>query len=230
MGRVRMASEWSWAEAENEYQRAVALEPGAFGSHRGYSLHYLAPMGRFEEAIAEAKKAVELDPVNVVSISTLGNIYYYARRYDLAEAEITKALELEPNYALAHFFRARIYKEQEKHTEAIREAERYVALVGRTGRSLAMLAATCLRGGREVEGRKLIQELQALSRQSYFSPAEMSQAYASLKDADSAFAWLEKAFETRDVVLVRLKIDPAWDPIRDDPRYADLVRRIGFPA
>ena len=135
MGRVRMASDWSWAEAER-VSKGGRTGPRRLSIHRGYALHYLAPMGRFEEAIAEAKKAVELDPVNVVSVSTLGNIYYYARRYDLAEAEITKAVELEPNYALGHFFHARIYKQQERHTDAIREAERYVALVGRTGRSL----------------------------------------------------------------------------------------------
>jgi serine/threonine-protein kinase len=186
-------------------------------------------MGRFEDAIAEGKKSVELDPANVMASLFLAYDYFFARRYDLAEAELKKAPELEPNYAPAHGVLALVCVQQEKYAEAIREAERYVSLGGRDGTSLSILASAYVRGSRDAEGRKVLQELEALSQKSYVAPYGISSVYASLNDRDRAFAWLEKAFAIRDPALVRLKVGPLWDSLRDDPRYADLVRRIGFP-
>ena len=227
--RVHMFIDWNWAEAENEYRRAIALDPGRWRSHGVFGFHYLASMGRFEEAIAEQKRAIELDPGNVVPIHVLGQIYYWARRYELGRIEFQKALELEPYYAAPHTNLARVYLQREEYTDAIREAELYATLIRREGLSLPLLAAVYIRGGREEEGRTLLKELEVLSRESYVSPATMSRTYATVNAPDDAFAWLEEAFEIRDPQLVRLKVDPMWDPIRDDPRFSELMRGIGLP-
>ena len=197
MGEVRMYADWNWAEAEKEYQKGLALDPGASRPYWNYAYHYLTPMGRFEEAIAEGKKAIELDPANVMAGFFLAYEYYFARRYDLAEAELTKVLELEPNYAPAHGILAVVYVQQEKYAEAILEAERYVSLGGRVATSLPLLVVAYARGGREAEGRKVLQELEALSQKSYVAPVVMSRAYASLNDADRAVAWLESVRNAR---------------------------------
>lgn len=184
---------------------------------------------RFGDAIAEHKKSIELDPANVAPIYILGQTYYWARQYDLAQMELQKALELEPSYAPAHGFLARTYLQQEKYADAIRKAELLATLSGRAAYSLPLLAAIYIRGGRESEGHALRKELEVLSRDTYVPPASMPWAYATVNEPDRAFAWLEKAFEIRDPSLVRLKVDPMWDPIRDDPRFSDLIRRIGLP-
>lgn len=228
-GRVHMSIDWNWAEAENEFRRAVALDPGDWRTHQVYATHFLVPMGRFEAAMAEHKKSIELDPANVAPVFILGQSYYWARQYDLAQIELQKALDLESSYSPPHGYLARVYLQREEYTDAIREAELFATLSERAANSLPLLAAVYVRGGREAEGRALLKELEVLSRDTYVPPLVISRVYANVNEPDRAFAWLENGFEIRDPGLVWLKVDPMWDPIRDDPRFSDLIRRIGLP-
>jgi TolB-like protein/DNA-binding winged helix-turn-helix (wHTH) protein/Tfp pilus assembly protein PilF len=218
--------EWEWVEAERGFQRALELNPGYPHGHLLYS-DYLVSLGRLEQAVAEARRAEELDPLSVNMKWHVGYILNFARRHDEAIQQLQNTLELDPNYAWAYWILGSSYIHKLMFADAIASLERAVAL-SKSPSLVAWLASAYARSGNAVQARKLLRELMELQKQRYVSPAAIGLLYISLGDKDRAFEWLEKAYQERSNSLAYLGVNPAVDPLRSDPRFQDLLRRIGL--
>ena len=220
--------DWNWEGAEHEFKRAIELNPNYATAHQWYS-ELLWSLGRHEEAIAEAKRATELDPLSLIINVTLGNALYYARRYDQAIEQYRKALEMNPDFVPGHWGLAIAYAQEARFDEAISEAEKVVFITRRDAGAVALLATLHALAGKRSEARKLLDEVQDLSKRAYFQPSNIARIYAALQERDQAFTWLEKGYQGRDGGLLWFFADPASDLLRDDPRFQDLQRRMKFP-
>jgi Tfp pilus assembly protein PilF len=217
--------DWDWSGAEGEYKRALELNPGYATAHQWYA-EYLTTVGRHEEAIAEIRRAQELDPLSLVIDSNVGRLLYYAHRYDQAIDELQNTLKLDPNYFWAHVFLGMAFEQKGMYAEAMAEAQKVVALGG--GGPNVVLARAYAASGRADDARQMLKALQ----QRYGEDVEsysMGGIHAALGEKDEAFTWLEKAFDENSFFLVFLKTEPWFDPLRTDPRFADLLGRLSFP-
>jgi TolB-like protein/DNA-binding winged helix-turn-helix (wHTH) protein/Flp pilus assembly protein TadD len=229
LGTVHFWYDWNWTTAEREYLRAIELDPSDSGPRQGYS-SALVWVGMTDKGIAEGKLALTLDPVSAEASRTLGEDYYYAHRYAAAIKQLREALQLEPGYWFTYVSLGRAYLEAGNTTEAIsalRTATRMEPLVsdplGELGRAYAV-------AGQPAKAREVIRQLQEESKYHYVAPYNLAIIYAGLGDKDSAFAWLEKAYDARSLFMTSLKTDPGLNGLRSDPRFASLTRRIGLPA
>jgi Tfp pilus assembly protein PilF len=218
--------EWDWTGTEREYRRAFQLNPGYATAHHGYAF-LLSILGRHDEAIAEVKRARELDPLSLRINTNVGLLLLWARRYDEAVAELQKALELESNRPAPHAYLGVAYLQKEMYEEAIAEFQ----TAARIGNSLysRRLAHAYAVAGKPDEARKMLKQILAASKKQFFSPVMIALVYVGLQEHDTAFEWLEKAFQSRDARCYRLKVDPRLDPLRSDPRFHSLLRRLNFP-
>lgn len=227
MGAVRLFYDWDWAEQEKEFKRAQELEPGNGDAHQLYAA-YLETAGRFDEALLEAKKAEDIDPLSAMFASEVAITQYFARQYDDAITQFEKTLNLEPHYADAYQYLGQAYEQKKMYAQAIAT---YQNGISQTERSPALISslghAYALSGDRNGAARS-VAELRELSKQRYVSPYWTAVVYAGLGNKDEAFAWLEKAFQDRASLLIWLKVEPQFDPLRTDPRFDDLLARIGL--
>ncbi len=221
--------DWDWAEAEREYRRAIELNPGYPTAH-GFYANYLTTMGRQEEALAECQRAQELDPLSLILNTAMGWAHYFARRYDDAIRHIQKALEMDSTFVPAHWFLGNAYVQKRMDREAIEELHRAVEFSAGGTLMMAALAQAHATFGRRSEAEEMISELEALSATKYVSAYYVALIHAALGDPDAAFRRLEKAYEERSHGLTFLAVEPQWDSLRSDPRFADLLRRVGLPA
>ena len=216
--------DWDWATCDKELKRALELNPSSASTHAAYAA-YLMRVGKLDEAMDELKRYLELDPVSSRSYMSAGFIYYFARRYDEALAHIQKAIALEDNPVETVFPLGAIYVEKGMYERAIKEFEKLEGqphAIGHAGNAYARM-------GRHEEARAAIDKLQEHVEKEGVGRYEIALIYAALGEKDAAFAWLEKSFEAHDKGLTYLRIDPCLDPLRSDERFADLVRRVGFP-
>jgi TolB-like protein/DNA-binding winged helix-turn-helix (wHTH) protein/Flp pilus assembly protein TadD len=230
LGRVLAAYDWDWTSAEKEYKRAIELNPRYAVAHQWYG-GYLAVMGRSDEAIAERKRAVELEPLSPIINFELGLAFYYARDYDLAIEQFQKTLELDQNFPAAHNFLPAAYEQKGMYSEAIAEFKKAIPLTGKSEWTLskAGLGHVYAVTGKKSEARTVLDELKQASEQEYVPANSIALIYAGLGEKDQAFAWLDKAYEQRAFQLQWIKLDPRWDSLRSDPRFQDLMRRLGLP-
>ncbi len=184
--------------------------------------------GRQEEAAAEVKRALEIDPLSLIINSSAGRIFYLARQYDQAMEQLRKTLDMDPNFARAHFFLGQVYQQKGMFEEDIAEFKKAHQL-DVNQYILAGLGNAFAVSGRRGEAKKILDELRESSRQRYASPYGIAVVYAGLGEKDQAFAWLEKAYKDRDETLTGLKVDPKLDSLRSDPRFQHLLRRAGPP-
>lgn len=226
LGVVKLLHDWDWPGAEREYKRAIELNQSYSDAHLMYGF-YLAAMERFDEAHAEMRRAQELDPLSLAKIIGTGEILYQQRRHDQAIEQYRKALEMDPNSGLAHWAIGNVYVQKGMFEEAIGEYKKAIPLSGDSPDEIASLGYVYALSGRRREAQAIIEELKERSKQRYISPTIIAFIYGGLGDKDEAFAWLEKAYEGRDFILVLHKVDPTFDSLRSDPRFADLVRRVG---
>ena len=215
--------EWDWIEAEIEFRRAIELNPGYATAHQWYA-EFLAKMGRFTEAVAEIKRARDLDPFSLIINAIEAQVFFLARRYDEAIKSCRRTLELDPNFFPAHLYLARAYLEMGFYEDAIAEMERWAALSGRPEMKIT-LAFTYAAAGQRTEVRRVLDELERF----YVPPYLLALVYAGLGEKDRAFQQLDEAYDVRDPDLVYLKVDPRLDPLRSDPRFQSLLRRMNFP-
>jgi len=225
LGLVLNDLEWDWAGAEREYRRAIALNPGYAPAHQWYGI-WLACQGRREEALREVRRAQELDPLCLIFRASA--VYVQTRAPDEGIAQARQALELDPNFMPAHAFLAEYYSLQGRHSEALAAIQRALELSGRAPSELGSFGVYCARAGMNEEARQVLRELESLSTRRYVSPVEFAYVHAALGEKDAAFAWLERAYEQRDPYLTDAKVYPGLDPLRDDPRFDDLLRRMGL--
>jgi serine/threonine protein kinase/tetratricopeptide (TPR) repeat protein len=225
LGWIHRLFDWDWPAAERESLRAVQLNPGyAFGRSR-YAL-LLSGMGRHEEAIAEAQRAHELDPLNLLTYTVVGDTLFYARRFDRSVVPYRKCLELDPTFGAAHTDLARSLEHLGRADEAIEEFVRGTAGPDGRSRPSSGLAILYARAGRQDDARSTLESVQALAQKQFVSPYGIASYYAVIGDNDRALDWLEKAYAERDGTLVWLKVHPRLDGLRGEPRFRDLVARM----
>jgi len=223
--------EWDWVGAEREYRRAIEFNPSYPMAHIWYA-QYLWAMQRSEESVAEAKRAQQLDPVSPFVNTWAGAAYFYAGRADEGMASMQKALELDPSFSDASLVLARAYLKQGMYQQAIAELQKALTFNETEALVLGALAHVYARAGQRDEALKLVRKLERIEAEErgYVAPFGIIWAYAGLGDKEQAFARLERAYQERPDRIVWLNVDPLLEPLRSDPRFQDLVRRVGLPA
>ena len=228
LGFIKLAYDWDFAGAEAEFKRALELDPRLANAHHWYA-HHLIATGRRDEALVESKRALELDPLNPILNTHLGWHYVMAHDYGGAVAQLRGSLDLDPDYGLARWYLGLAYEQQGAYPGALEQLRRADELLRRHVAVEADLAHVHAVAGDGPEARRFLDGLQKLSRQRYVSAFEIALIHFGLRRNDEGFDWLDRAYRERADLLVYLKVDPRLDPVRDDPRFRDLVRRVGLP-
>jgi DNA-binding winged helix-turn-helix (wHTH) protein/TolB-like protein/Flp pilus assembly protein TadD len=228
LGLYKMNYEWNWTEAERELKRAIELDPNNDGAHSEYG-SYLIKMGRFDEAIAMRKHAQALAPPVAAIIANVGYSYYYARQYDEAIKQHQRALELNPRFWRSQLAIGHAHVQLGKYEEGIAEIKKAISFREET-RAIATLGHAYAVAGRHAEARKVIDQLEQLSKRKYVPPYFIAVIYAGLGERDKMFAWLERAYQERHPFMTFIGVEPVFDPVRSDPRFVELVRRVGLPS
>jgi tetratricopeptide (TPR) repeat protein len=230
LARVLAVYDWDWTGAEKEFKRAIELNPRYAIAHQWYG-DYFEVTGRHNESIAEERRAVELDPLSLTISFELGTAFYYARDYDQAIQQFQKTLELDPNFPAVHAFLPAAYEQKGMYDEAIAGFQKGITPRGRSEWPMTVpgLGHVYAVSGKKGDARTVLNELKQLSGQEYVPAYGIALIYAGLGEKDQAFAWLEKAYEEHSFKMAWLKVEPRWDSLRSDPRFADLLRRIGLP-
>ena len=227
LARVLQVYDWNWTEAEKEFKRAIELNPRYAVAHQWYG-GYLERTGRISEAISQRKLALELDPLSTITIFELAMNFLFARDYDQAIAQFQRSLELDPNFPAAHQYLPLAYVQKGMYEEAlakVREAPEGVAL-NKTGVPGYVYAVS----GHTSEARKELEELKGLRKTEYISAVSLAFICVGLGQRDEALSWLERGIEERAFHMQFLKVDPRFDNLRDDPRFKNLVRKVGLPG
>jgi TolB-like protein len=223
---VEMHYDWNWPAAEKEFRRAIELNSSYATAHHWYA-YYLMAMGRQEDSLREIRWAERLDPLSLIIQRDVADMLYYARRYDEAIAQCRKTLERDPHFALADFSLYQIYA-QKKMISEMDQALGQMLVSGQEGLPILGPAPGDAIVGRVAKARKELGELQRLESQGKKLAYSIAVVYASLGDRDQAFHWLEVTYRARDGSLILLKTDPAIDPLREDPRFAELLRKMNL--
>jgi len=226
LAAVHIFYDWDWAAAEAESKRAVELSPGESVTHAHFA-DYLSIRGRHSEAIQAYKRVLELDPISRVHLGHFGLILYRARRYDESMAQCHRALEIDPNYANALWFLALSLEQKGQLPEAIANLEKAVSLSQGSYYQMALLGRAYALVGERTKALDILDELKAASQRRYISPFDIAVVYVGLGDLASAFQRLEEAYRQRVFRIIELTM-PMFDSLRSDPRWQDLVRRIGL--
>ena len=224
---VHLRYDWDWSATEREIKRAIALNPNYATTYHWYA-DYLVVMGRLDEAIVQIKQAQKLDPLSLIINTVMALRLYHARQYDQAIEQCQKTLEMDSNFAQAHFALGQAYEQKAKYEEAIAELQKATTLSPSSPFLFSALGHAYAVSGQAGEAVKILEKLQKLSRQRYVSPHEMAMIYTGLGETDQAFGWLEKAYVDRSWRLPFLNVEPRFDSLRSDPRFAALVRRVGL--
>ncbi|MGD0366792.1 MAG: winged helix-turn-helix domain-containing protein [Acidobacteriaceae bacterium] len=217
--------DWDWPAAEKEYRRAIELNPNYATAYQWYA-EYLTWLGRFDEASRASERARELDPLSLIIAADNGMIFYYSRQYDRAEAKLNVVLEMDPTFGRAHAVRE-VYVEKGQFPEALADIEKCRTLFGMSV-YWSSLAYTFGRSGQAAEAKHALDELEQLNQQQPMNPAAMAWAYAGSRDKDHTLLWLNQAYAQRSNTMTALKVEPAYDFLRSDPRFQDLIHRVGL--
>ncbi|MFQ5926898.1 MAG: tetratricopeptide repeat protein, partial [Terriglobia bacterium] len=220
--------DWDWLNAEREFKQAIELNPNYAKAHEWYG-QYLTAMGRHEEAIAEAKRAQELDPLSLIINTSVGWTFYFARQYDQAIEQYRKTLEMDPNFVETRFGLRYAYLRKGMYDEAIAEWQREMKLLGRPEEKVAALGDTYAESGMRGVWQWRLENLKQAAKRRYVNPFLLAEIYTLLGEKDRAFEWLEKAYEEHAGFMYEFKEDPTFDPLRSDPRFQALLRRMRFP-
>ena len=229
LARVKAEYDWDWLGGEREFQRAIELNPNYATAHQWYG-DILETMGQPEEAVAEYKRALELDPLSLIINSGLGEAFLYARQYDQAIEQLQKTLELDPYFPGPRFFLSQAYVHKSMYQEGIAEIEKSSLFSAGNSIALSGLGYAYAVAGRKVEAQKVLDQMTKLAKQRYVPATSRAVIYAGLEEKGKAFEWLEKGYEDRTIGLgpADIKVNPAYDPLRSDPRFADVLRRMNL--
>src|SRR5262249_1567078 len=225
---VKLHYDWDWNGAEEEFRQSLRLNPGYAHAHHWYA-HFLVSNGRLGEALAESRRALELDPFSPIMNLHLGWHYWYARQNDQALEQLTQTLELEPNYSLAYWYRGLAYEQKGMHSEAIRELSKAKKLIRQSLAIEADIGYVHAVSGNKSEAYRAIEKLKKLSSHRYLNPFHVALVHAGLGEKDEAFECLNAALEERSDMLVYLKMDPRLDSLRRDERFGKLAGRVNIP-
>jgi TolB-like protein/tetratricopeptide (TPR) repeat protein len=229
LAQAVQALDWDWAGAERGLRRAIELDPNSADALQWYG-RYLLHVGLMQECLEQAKRAVELDPLSPWRHVGLFFAYYFGRQYDQALEAVGEAIALDSGFD-AHFFLAWIHREQGMYEKAVDEFKKAAEKGGNRIHTLGHLGNAYARAGRMREARECLRQLkEGMKKQARLGTYEVALIYAGLGEKDEAFEWLERAYEERDKGLLSLRVDPPLDPLRSDPRFQALLRRMNFPS
>ena len=226
---VKLYYDWDWKGAEEEFQRAITVNPNYATARHWYSV-LLTARGRHEEALSEIGRAQELDPLSVPINTDIGFELYYARRYDEAISQLRSVLQTSPNFPLAHLWLGRAYEQKGMYPEAIAEFEQAGTALKDWPVIIAAAGHTYGQWGHRADATAALHRMNELTKEEYVTPYGMALIFTGLNDKELAIHWLQKAYEDRSHWLVWLNLDPRFDNVRSDPRFADLLRRMHFPG
>lgn len=228
LGVLRAVYFWDWAGAEQEFKRAIVLNPNLATAHHWYAEH-LARHHRFEEALRQNRRAMELDPLSLAVNQSEAFTLYQARRYDAAIARFRRTLELNPDFFLPHVHLGFIYALQGDPKRAVAESRLAVATAGEFGVAQAGLAYALARAGETVEARRILQRLErdAATGDGVVRLADIARVHVALGDFDAAISRLQQSLQVQDWGLVFVRADPTFDPLRADPRFKAVLERMG---
>jgi TolB-like protein/Tfp pilus assembly protein PilF len=216
---------WEWEAAETEYKRAIQLNVGYATAHQWYSWHLLM-MGRNSEAIAELREAESLDPLSLIISADVADALSVAHRFDEAEQQSRKTLQLDPNFAVGHYELGQALEQKHLHDQAIAEFQKAIEISGHSGAFDSNLGYAYAVSGRTEEAIKVVKDLEHRQNQNPSLDADIALIYVGLGDPDQAIRWLNKGYEGRFKASILLR--PAFDPLRSDARFKELIRRIGL--
>jgi TolB-like protein/Flp pilus assembly protein TadD len=222
---VKFSYDWDWAGAEREFKRAHELNPNYATAHHWYA-YYLIAMGRPDEALAEIRHAQALDPLSLIINTDVGDILAYARRYDEAVEQFRKTLDLDPNFTQAHFNLGLTLERMGQYEDAIAEFQKAIELSERNADMVAALGHVYAIVGRRAEAVAILDELNQRSKREYVLPYDRALIHLGLGQNGPALAWLQKDIDERVVWADRWTADARLDPVRSDPRFAELLRRV----
>jgi tetratricopeptide (TPR) repeat protein len=220
--------DYDWIRADEGIRRALELNPNSVVTHDWYGVSYLSPMGRHEEAFAHGKRAKELDPLTPYIRVDLGWSYNHARRYDEAIAECEPILDIDPNFYFTYWCLGFAYWQKGMLEEAVATYEHGVELEPHDLGLRADLGIVYADAGKKAQAQKTLEEFEEKARREYVPPYALAMAHMAVGDLDGTFAWLDKMYEERSPVLVWMNEHARYDRLRGDPRFQELLRKIGF--
>ncbi len=229
LGWVTTFYDWNWAEAEKNFRRAIELNPKYANAHHYYSL-FLMANNRLDEGLLEVQRAFALDPLSMIINTSLGVAYYFRRDHDEAIEKYLKALEFDLNFAPAHAYLAGPYVCQKKYDEAIIECQKASSLSGGSTYATAFLGYAYGVAGEIDKAKKILKMLNSLSIRVYVSSQLMALVYIGVGDKENAFKWLDKACDERDNWMVWLNVYPVFDNLHSDPRFTELLSKVGLKS
>jgi len=228
LGYLEQHYEWNWDGAEKEYRQAISFSPRDANAHHWYS-HYLVAMGRFPESLAESRVALKLDPLDNILNVHLGWHYLFARQSDEAVEQLRRATNMYENSWIGRHYLGWAYEQLGHYSDAIAQLEKAAAVSPGSAAMQSALAHAYALGGKRAEAKRILGQLLVMRRQGYVSPYEIAVIYVGLGEKDRAFEWLERAYREHSSWLSYLNVESRLDPLHSDPRFADLVRRVGLP-
>jgi TolB-like protein/Tfp pilus assembly protein PilF len=229
LGFVSYRFDWDWTRAEQDFNRAIELSPSYSTAHHWYG-ESLAVTGRFEESIAALRRAQELDTLSLPINTDLAQSLFFARRFEESDEQLRKTFEMDQNFVRACVISGAVYEQLGRHEEAIAVLRRAVDLSEGNPLTLSGLGHALALSGQRDEARKILIDLKELARQRYVSAYNIAVIHTGLREKEAALDWLVKAYHNRDVWLVWLKVNPRFDTLRAEPRFTDLMRRVGLTA
>jgi tetratricopeptide (TPR) repeat protein len=226
MASIKQVTDWDWQGAENEYRRAIELNPNYATAHHWYAIQLLL-QGKLDQALSEIKKAQQIDPLSLGINKDFAVIHLYAREYDKALEQCRKTLEIEPNFLVMSTYIAQVYELQGKYSDAISELERAHAAAPEDGEITYGLAQAYALGGKADQAQNLANDLKPSSKQNRFLPKEAAYLQWLLGQKDEAVSILQTAYENHNISIPEVKTDPRLDGLRADPRVTKILQDIG---
>src|SRR5262249_15062912 len=227
---VRSHYDWDWTGAEKEFQRALELNPNYANAHYFYGWTCLVPLGRLDQALREMKRAQELDPLSPIINTNLGETLIDARQYDAAIEQLRKAIALDPHFGPPHGRLARALQQKGRYTEAVEEFLQWrTGAAAMTEQQSVDLRKAYASSGWKGFLQKRAEFLLENRTRTYVQASFLALNYALLSDKEKALEWLERAVAEHDVWVAYLNVNPEFDALRSDPRFQDLLRRVGLP-
>ncbi len=221
-------SEWNWSGAEDEYKRAIALNPSYSMAHRLYAA-LLAETRRPHEAWEQINEDMRLDPLSLPNNAEVVRTLYYARNYDQAIEQGQKAMQLDPNYVRTHFWLGRVYSQKGMHREAIAASGKILESMPDSTLGLTEMAYSLAVAGRRKEARQILSRLEERSRSAFVPAYNFAVIHIALNEEEAAMRYMQQAYENRDWALVVLAVEPRLDPLRKDPRFQEISAKLKFP-
>src|SRR5437867_2628924 len=228
LAHILINYDWNWAAAEKEFKRSIELNPDYATAHEWYAIHYLTATGRLEEAVREMKRALELEPASLVMNTFMGATLYYAGRYDEAIDQCRRTIQMDPNFAVAHWHLGLAFEQKQLLDAATEEFKKAISLSGGSPLMKAALGRAYAESQKTHDASEMLNELNDLAKRQYASACEIATIYVAFGNNEQAFHMLEKAYAEHSFHLVNLNVSPQFKSVRSDPRFQDLVQRLGL--